>query len=172
MIKEYRKQRINDIKLDDDFFNRLLMQADNSARKRSHYNLHRELSESVQRLCVGLKKGTYIRPHYHPKSNKWELMTVLRGVICVLVFDQSGKVLERLQLNCGEALSAFELKPGTWHTLFPITDNAVMIEIKEGPYQPFDSADFAAWAPSEDDKSVTGFQQWLETAVEGDSYLV
>jgi len=43
------------IKLDDNFFQQLVLDASKSPRKRSHYNLHKEMNEPVQRLCIVLE---------------------------------------------------------------------------------------------------------------------
>jgi cupin fold WbuC family metalloprotein len=158
------------IKLNDSFFNQLLLKASESPRKRSHYNLHKDLNESVQRLCIGLKKGTYVRPHHHPQGNKWELMLVLRGSICLILFDKAGSILEKLLLNPGSSLSGVEMEPSTWHTIFPLTEEAVIIETKEGPYIPTEESDFASWAPAEGDASVMEFLSWLSKAKTGERY--
>ena len=49
-------------KLDDSFFMTLQKNAEENARKRAHHNIHNDLNEPVQRLCIGLAKGTYVRP--------------------------------------------------------------------------------------------------------------
>ena len=158
------------IKLDDQFFERLLSDAHQSPRKRSHYNLHKELDEPVQRLCIALKKGTYVRPHHHPKSNKWELMLALKGSVALLIFDENGNVLERLQLDPGNTVSGIELKPNTWHTVFPVSDEAVILEVKEGPFTPTEPTDFAEWAPSEGEDNVEEFLLWMKDAKIGDRF--
>ena len=158
------------IKLNDSLFEQLLLKAGDSPRKRSHYNLHDELSDPVQRLCIGLKKGTYIRPHHHPKSNKWELMLALKGSICLLLFDETAKVIERLVLSPGESLCGIELKPNTWHTVFPVTEEAILMEVKEGPYTATIESDFASWAPAEDEMTAEAFVKWMQNARLGERY--
>ena len=158
------------MKLDNQLFQKLLDEAKISPRKRSHFNLHKELDEPVQRLCIALKKGTYVRPHHHPKSNKWELMLALKGTVALLTFDHQGVLLERLLLNTTDSVNGIELKPNTWHTVTPVSDDAVILEIKEGPYTPTEPSDFASWAPAEGDNNVLDFLQWLEEASPGDKY--
>jgi len=158
------------IKIDNDLCEQLLLQASESPRKRSHFNLHKELNDPIQRLCIALKKGTYVRPHHHPKNNKWELMLALRGTISLIIFDKDGVILEKLLLTQGEALSGIEIQPGTWHTLSPVTDNAVILEVKEGPFTPTKECDFASWAPVEGDDQAINFLNWLETSNLGEKY--
>lgn len=158
------------LKLDNQFFEKLLSQAYESPRKRSHYNLHKDLNEPVQRLCIALKKGTYIRPHHHTLSNKWELMLSLRGTVSLIIFNKEGTVLEKFSLSQGETLNGIELDADTWHTVFPLTVDAVILEVKEGPYTPTQKSDFAPWAPVEGDDQVIHFLDWLEVASPGDKY--
>ena len=158
------------IKLDDSFCEQLLLQASESPRRRSHYNLHKELNEPVQRLCIALKKGTYVRPHHHPKSNKWELMLALRGTVSLIIFNNEGTILEKLSLSHGDTLSGIEMKPNTWHTVFPLTDDAVILEVKEGPFTPTQKSDFASWAPVEGEEQVITFLKWLEDASPGERF--
>ncbi len=169
-IKENRN-KTKGIMLDDKMFGQLLDEAVNSPRKRSHQNLHKTFDDPVQRLCIGLIKGTYVRPHYHPQENKWEMMLVLRGSVGVLLFDHSGAVEERLELSSAGPLTSVDILPGTYHSVFPLTDKAILLEIKEGPYTPFEPENFAAWAPVERDSGVEGFLQWAEGAKVGETYF-
>ncbi|MGD8785279.1 MAG: WbuC family cupin fold metalloprotein [Thioalkalispiraceae bacterium] len=158
------------IKLDDHFFQQLLSTARQSPRKRSHFNLHQQMDEPVQRLCIGLIKGTYVRPHHHPQDTKWELMLCLKGRVCLITFHPDGHVLERLQLAPGESITGIELSPNSWHSVFPLSDEAVILEVKQGPYTPANESDFASWSPKEGDAEVRSFLAWLEQAQPGDRY--
>jgi len=157
-------------KLDDAFFQQLISAAHESPRKRSHHNLHKELDEPVQRLCIALTKGTYVRPHHHPQSNKWELMLVLKGQVNLTTFSPEGIILEKSLVGEGESLSGIELQQNTWHTVFPVTDEAIMLEVKEGPYTPTQESDFAPWSPVEGEPQAADFLHWLETAEIGESF--
>lgn len=159
------------MKLDDKLFRELLVQAQESPRKRSHQNLHNALDEPVQRLCIGLVKGTYVRPHHHPKSNKWELMLALKGAVMLVIFDELGKVDDRIVLGAGDSVCGMEMRPNTWHTVFPISDDAIIFEVKEGPYTPAVASDFASWAPEEGSEGVPAFLAWLESAKVGQAYI-
>ncbi|MCR4308149.1 MAG: WbuC family cupin fold metalloprotein [Candidatus Berkelbacteria bacterium] len=158
------------MKLDDLLFERLLHEAENSPRKRSHQNIHESFDDPVQRLCIALIKGTYVRPHYHSQLNKWEMMLALRGIVGVLLFDHVGKVEKRFELSPNKALSGLDILPGNWHAIFPLTDKAILLEIKEGPYCPLEPEDFATWAPTENGRAVGKFLSWAESALVGDVF--
>ena len=136
-------------KLDQDLFKKLLLEAECNPRKRSHYNFHNDFHDPVQRVCIGLINGTYVRPHCHPQGNKWEMIIVLKGAIGLLIFDMQGMVRERLELSPETSLIGTDVTPNTWHTIFPLSQSAVILEIKEGPYNSADPVDCALWAPAE-----------------------
>ncbi|OUR67332.1 hypothetical protein A9Q77_10405, partial [Marinomonas sp. 42_23_T18] len=77
--------------LDDVLFKDLLTKAELSDRKRSHHCLHTEHEDPVQRMCIALKKGTYVRPHFHGQKSKWELLLVLKGSLALVIFNQAGE---------------------------------------------------------------------------------
>lgn len=159
------------MKLDDCFFSELLEKANSSGRKRAHYNLHQRLDEPVQRLCIALKSGTYVRPHHHKEANKWELMIVLKGEVGLTLFDESGAVIDQLIIAPGATLSGLELKPNTWHTVYPLSNEAIIIEVKEGPYTPSVEGDFAVWAPKEGEQLSVNFLEWVKSAKVGDKFV-
>lgn len=148
---------------------RLIEQAQNNPRLRSHHNFHPELDDPINRLCITLSKGTYIRPHQHTHPSKWELIIALQGKIGVLLYDQNGVVTDRFELS-QEQVSAFEMPPCTWHSLYAITDTAMFFEVKPGPFMPSQPHEFATWAPAEDQEGVDKFLLWSEQAQIGDYY--
>ena len=158
-------------RLDQNLFRKLLVEAKQSLRKRSHHNFHGDFHDPVQRVCIGLINGTYVRPHCHPQGNKWEMIIVLKGVIGLLIFNQEGMVRERLELSPETSLIGTDVTPNTWHTIFPLSNAAVILEIKEGPYNPADPIDFALWAPAEGSAESGRFLDWAQNARPGESYI-
>ena len=156
--------------LDNNFFDKLLLDAESSPRKRAHHNIHQNYSEPVQRLCIALKSGTYIRPHSHVDSDAWELIMALKGDVIMLIFDVDGYVIKRYELSPCTGSLGVELVPNTWHMLFPANAEAVIFEVKEGPFTPKKESDFACWAPEENSNEVGEFLSWAKNAVAGDRY--
>ena len=158
------------LNIDNKLFDRLLLEAGNSPRKRAHHNIHKNYSEPVQRLCIALKSGTYIRPHCHFDVDAWEMIMVLKGDVVMLIFDADGYVKKRYELSSNTGNVGVELTPNTWHTLFPADAEAVIFEVKEGPFTPKKESDFACWAPEENSSRVDEFLSWAQCAVVGDQY--
>lgn len=136
-----------------------------SPRRRAHYNLHASSADVVQRFVVVAWRDSYVRPHRH--WTKSELVTIVRGRFEMVIFDTAGTITHRCVVGEGTANMAYELPQGTWHTLLPLTDGAAFLEVKEGPYDPATSAEFAAWAPEEGSDSVALFQNWVKQASVG-----
>ena len=149
--------------IDEKLFGELIKDAKASPRKRSHKNFHSNFSEPVQRVFIGLVEGTYVRPHKHPQSTKWEMIIGIKGKTALLIFDDNGNITRRLTLTPESSLGV-ELPPNTWHTVFPIDNESVIMEIKQGPYDPDEKCDFAEWAPEENLEKCTHFLKWAKSA--------
>jgi cupin fold WbuC family metalloprotein len=141
-----------------------------SARKRAHHNIHPVLEDPVQRLCVAIEPGTYIRPHRHADPLTWEVFIMLRGSAVVLAFDDGGTVLERIVLAAAGPVRAIEIPAGTWHTIASLEQGSVFFEVKQGPYRAPVAGNSAAWAPAEGAPECVRFEVWYRTARAGDAF--
>jgi cupin fold WbuC family metalloprotein len=146
-------------------FDELAAKATASARQRAHHNVHAESSDPVQRFFVAANQGTYFRPHRH--LSKSELALVLRGRFDVITFDDRGAVTARYSIGAGSPNVGFETPRGTWHTLISHADGSLFFEVKEGPYDPATTSEFAPWSPPEGHAAVAAFLQWTRTAPPG-----
>ena len=136
-------------------------QARQSPRLRANSNLHTDLADPIQRLAIAMEPDTLILPHRHPHT--WEVLTPLRGRFTVLVFDDSGKVIERAEL--GEDTGVVEIPAGGWHAVLSRDAGAVIFEVKHGPYVPIADADVAAWGKG---RSAAELNAWYAVAQVGD----
>ena len=155
--------------IDSALLDSLKKQAKESPRYRAHYNLHPELNDPVQRLCIAMEPGTYVRPHRHADPETWEVLMILRGSLALLIFDDRGKVLERTVLTAGGLVTAVEFKQNTWHAPVSLEPGTIVFEIKQGPYRPISQENSAAWAPAEGKPEVGQFLDWYRTAKVGDT---
>jgi cupin fold WbuC family metalloprotein len=135
-------------------------------RLRTHHNLHASHEEVIQRMCMAMEPGTYIRPHRHP--DKWELLLIVSGKMLVLTHDNAGKVLTRTILSADGPVYGMESVAGTWHSVATLAPATVVLEVKHGPYVPTAEQDFAAWAPPEGNVRAGEFENWYRTAQPGD----
>jgi len=139
-----------------------------SPRLRTNYNLHEGPQAAVQRLAIKLRRGTYIRPHRH--RERWELGICLQGRMYLVLFDNTGALTERITLTPERDTMALELPAKTWHSYVCLSETATFFEVKEGPYDPATSSEFALWSPPEGDPAAGQCLQWMEDAKVGERY--
>lgn len=147
---------------------KLTAQAATSARKRAHHNFHPRLEDPVQRLCVAIEPGTYIRPHRHASPETAEVFILLRGSAKVLVFDDAGRVLECVQLSAAGPVHAVEIPISAWHSMASLEKGTIFFEVKQGPYSTPTDRNVAGWAPPEGESSAAIFESWYKQARVGD----
>ena len=140
---------------------RMRAEAQRIPRRRVHHRLHESPDDPVQRLVVVMEPGTYIRPHRHKKQEKWEFFLCLAGSAAVLLFDDTGRLTEKVTVGGGGPCYAVEIPVGVWHTLIIEEPGTLLAEIKPGPYAPQPEEDFAPWAPAEGEATATGFEAAL-----------
>ncbi len=150
----------------------LSAQASASERLRVNWNLHPALGDPVQRFLNAIEPGSYVRPHRHCNpSEKWELFVILSGAALVLLLDEAGKVLARVELAAAGEQRVVEIPAGAWHTLAALQPATVLFEVKQGPYSAMSDKDFAAWAPLEGSAGAHELVSRYLMAQVGDSLL-
>lgn len=112
----------------------LFKQATNSPRKRAHLNLHASFDDKVQRLYIALLKGSYVEPHYHALAHQWEMFIVKSGVLKVTLHNKTGSVINSFLVGDGQDVQSVEFQPGDVHSVECVSEQALMLEIKEGPF--------------------------------------
>jgi len=147
---------------------RLNQEAVSSPRRRTNLNLHESLDAPLQKLFIAMQTDSYVRPHRHPEKEKTELFIAVKGAFAALIFDDGGKVTERIEFSANGDVLGAEIKPDTWHTVLALEDGAVFFEVKQGPYIPLTDKDFASWAPEENTAEVKAYMNWLHEAKPGE----
>lgn len=130
-----------------EFFDDLCGLAAANPRRRAHHNIHEGYDDPCQRLLVGIQTDSYIRPHRHQLTPKPETLFCLRGSIGVLIFDDSGCPSTAIRLAACTETAGCEIQTGSWHSLVCLQPDSVFLEVKPGPYTPFQPEDFAPWSP-------------------------
>ncbi|MGR5531575.1 WbuC family cupin fold metalloprotein [Vibrio alfacsensis] len=120
----------------NDSLSTLFQAAEISPRKRAHLNLHASYDEKVQRLFIALTKGSYVEPHYHELSHQWEMFVVIHGLIRVCHYNSDGGIVSELLVGDGERAKVIEFLPNDIHSVECLSETALMLEIKEGPFRP------------------------------------
>lgn len=119
--------------------------AEDSVNKRSRACLG-PTSAAVQEMVIVLMKGSYIRPHRHPKT-KAESYHIIEGELAVQIFTPEGEHYREIKLN--KKTPFYRLKGGWFHQPVPLTDWVVYHETYEGPFNKETDVDYAPWASAE-----------------------
>lgn len=147
------------IVVDDAMCDGLLVRARASGRRRAHHNLHTRFDENPQRVLMAALRDSYYTPHRHTQPPKTETFVLLEGRIDVYLFDDDGTIRRRVSL--GDRCAAIDLPPGVWHALDIVSDHALCLEAKPGPFDPKGDKEFAPWAPAEGSEACARYQTLL-----------
>lgn len=138
-------------RITQELLNDISQQARTSPRLRQNYNFH-DLSEKVQRFINVLQPGTYVRPHRHHRTaemNGFEFFLVFQGELGMIIMDKNGQILAKERISAHGSTRGIELPEGTYHTLVALTPDTVILELKEGPYDPSTDKEFLDIFPAE-----------------------
>ena len=127
-----------------ELFDILTAQAQASPRLRQHYDLRDSEEDLSQRMLNAIEPGTVIGVHRHTGTS--ETVAVLRGVAEEVFFDEEGNEIGRYRLTPGGvdpgSLAAIQVPMGQYHTLRSLESGTVIIEFKNGKYNPESTEDF------------------------------
>jgi len=112
-------------------------------------SLHQSPSASLHSMLVAQSAGRYWRPKRHLTKDKSFL--ILEGVMLVILFDKTGKILIDETLSVEDRRSVF-VPAGTFHTNIAVSKVAVHHEVIEGPFEQGEQdREYATFAPLESD---------------------
>ena len=136
---------------------KLKQAAECSTRRRAHLNLHRNYNDKIQKLLIALTKNTYIPPHCHKLEHQTEHFQILEGEVVLVIFDRNGDIKDYTLLS-PNGITAVEVEPDVFHTVICLTDSAILMEIKLGPFEQSTSKFIPSWSPLESDDEKTNLE--------------
>ena len=121
----------NMLQIDKTLLDDLLLKAKDSVRKRMNYDLRTSPDDGGQRMLNALLPSTEVPVHRHPMSNENVLLLV--GKLEEIIFDESGKEVERILLDTTAGHFGCVIPQGAWHTV-NVLEPSVIYEAKDGQY--------------------------------------
>ncbi|MDR0394040.1 MAG: WbuC family cupin fold metalloprotein [Tannerella sp.] len=150
--------------IDKKLLDETTQKAKQSARLRMNYNFHESLEDPLNRLINAMEPGTYLRPHRHKNPDKNEIFLLLRGKAALFLFDDEGRVTEKVILDPLNGIYGGEIPAEVWHTLIVLASGSVIYEIKQGPFVPLSPENMAPWSPAvEDGEGVKKYMDQLKS---------
>lgn len=134
------------LKINKEFLESLLSQANDNPRFRLNYDLRTSVVDQSQRMLNALLPGTEVVIHRHPNSS--ESVVCLCGRMDVVVYDEvvtyvqdgedkkrkvSYNVTERISLAPVEGKFGCSIPKGAWHTV-EVFEPSVIFEAKDRAY--------------------------------------
>ena len=123
----------------DRLFDSLTAQAKASPRLRMNLDLRNSAADQSQRMLNALEPGTVLPIHRHCSTS--ETVAILRGRAVQWLYDADGNVTEKVLLEVGGAIPAMSVEKGQWHRLECLESGAVILEMKDGAYEPIGAED-------------------------------
>ena len=139
--------------VDNTLLDDLTAQAQASPRLRMNMDLRNSAADTSQRMLNAIEPGSVVPIHRHRKTS--ETVVVLRGRAVQYLYDDEGRetgsvLLAPFGADCHVAdaprndvpmACALDIPAGQWHTLRALENGTVILEMKDGAYEPISPED-------------------------------
>ena len=123
--------------IDRNILDNLTEQAKASPRLRMNMDLRNSSGDLSQRMLNAIEPGTVMPIHRHRKSS--ETVVCLRGHFEEYFYDEAGKLTEIIDMVPGGTVVNVPI--GQWHSLKSLESGTVLLEAKDGAYEPLGEED-------------------------------
>ena len=128
-------EKITQTILDD-----LTVQAKTSPRLRMNLDLRDSSEDTSQRMLNAIEPGSKVPIHRHQKTS--ETVVCLRGRLVEEYYDDLERICtEAIELSPNGPVVALNIPAGQWHTVRALESGTVILEVKDGPYEPLSPKD-------------------------------
>lgn len=127
------------MKIDNILLDKLTAQAQASPRLRMNMDLRNSDADSSQRMLNAIEPESVVPVHRHQKTS--ETVVVLRGCVVEEYYTSEGVCSASYELAAGGPVCALNIPAGQWHTLRALESGTVILEMKDGPYEPIQECD-------------------------------
>lgn len=127
------------VKIDTALLDSLTEQAKSSPRQRMNYDLRNSSEDTSQRMLNAIEPESVVPIHRHKKTS--ETLVVLRGRVIEEYYDDSGVCYESVEVSPQGPVYALNIPAGTWHTLRSLESGTVILEMKDGAFEPIGDDD-------------------------------
>ena len=118
----------------------LTEQAKASPRLRMNLDLRNSEADQSQRMLNAIEPGSPLPIHRHQKTS--ETVVCLRGRLVEEYYDELERICtERIELSPNGPVVALNIPAGQWHTVQALESGTVILEMKNGKYEPTSDVD-------------------------------
>ena len=128
------------MKITRELMDSLTEQAKVSPRLRMNMDLRNGVDDQSQRMLNAIEPESVVPIHRHQKSS--ETVVCLRGRVVEEYYDElERRCTDRIELSPGGPVVALNIPAGQWHTLRALESGSVILEMKDGKYEPTQDCD-------------------------------
>lgn len=128
------------MKITQAILDKLTEEAKASPRLRMNMDLRNSDSDSSQRMLNAIEPGSPLPIHRHQKTS--ETVVCLRGRLVEEYYDELERVCtESIELSPNGPVVALNIPAGQWHTVKALESGTVILEMKNGAYEPIGPED-------------------------------
>ena len=125
--------------IDKKLLDSLSAQAKANPRLRQSYDLRTTADDNSQRMLNALEPGTIMPIHRHRNSS--ETVVIIRGSLVEYLYDDEGNVIQEVVMKPQSECPVIQLEKGQWHSLEVREEGTVILEAKDGAYEPLNDND-------------------------------
>lgn len=124
------------MKIDSELLDCLTQQAKSNARLRMNYDLRNSENDLSQRMLNAVEPGTIMPIHRHPTTST--TVVIIRGSIKYNFYDDNGSLTESVFLDANGYDRAVQIEKDRWHNLESLESGSVLLEAKDGAWEPYE----------------------------------
>lgn len=129
-----------DMKITQAILDELTAKAKESPRLRMNLDLRDSAVDTSQRMLNAIEPGSLLPIHRHQKTS--ETVVCLRGRLVEEFYDDLERTCtERIELSPNGPVVALNIPAGQWHTVHALESGTVILEMKNGKYEPLSDVD-------------------------------
>ena len=128
------------MKITQAILDELTAKAKENPRLRMNLDLRNNAEDQSQRMLNAIEPGSPLPIHRHQKSS--ETVVCLRGRLVEEFYDELERTCtEAIELSPNGPTLAVNIPAGQWHTVRSLESGTVIMEVKDGPYEPIQDCD-------------------------------
>ena len=128
------------MKITQTILDELTAKAKESPRLRMNLDLRDSAEDTSQRMLNAIEPGSPLPIHRHQKTS--ETVVCLRGRLVEEFYDDLERICtERIELSPNGPVVALNIPAGQWHTVHALESGTVILEMKNGKYEPISDVD-------------------------------
>ena len=118
----------------------LTAKAKESPRLRMNLDLRDSAEDTSQRMLNAIEPGSPLPIHRHQRTS--ETVVCIRGRLVEEFYDDLERICtDRIELSSNGPVVALNIPAGQWHTVQSLESGTVILEMKNGKYEPISDVD-------------------------------